>query len=132
LLTETSELVERLTGISVPPNKAIVGENVFTHQSGIHSAGVIKNPETYEPFSPESVGNVRRLLVGPLGGKNVILFKLEQVLKQDDIQEKVDPNDGRVKALIDYIQQNLFGSGIRHSPLTDDEFKQLVRLFALS
>ncbi len=131
LLTKACHVIHDAMDIRIPSNKAIVGENVFTHQSGIHSAGVIKNPETYEPFSPESVGNVRRLLVGPLGGKNVILFKLQQILEKEGITEKIDPNDGRVKAIIDYIQQNLFGSGIRRSPLTDDEFEQLVRMFAL-
>ncbi|NVM05129.1 MAG: isopropylmalate synthase [Candidatus Helarchaeota archaeon] len=131
LLTKTCQVIHEAMDIRIPSNKAIVGENVFTHQSGIHSAGVIKNPETYEPFDPDIVGNVRRLLVGPLGGKHVILFKLEQVLEKEGITEKVDPNDGRVKALIDYIRENLFGSGIRHSPLTDVEFEQLVRMFAL-
>jgi len=131
LLTKACQAVHKAMDIRIPSNKAIVGENVFTHQSGIHSAGVIKNPETYEPFSPESVGNIRRLLIGPLSGKNLIIFKLQRVLKEEGILEKVDDTDGRVKALVNYVQQNLFGSGIRHSPLTDDEFKQLVRMFAL-
>ncbi|MFX1452860.1 MAG: LeuA family protein [Promethearchaeota archaeon] len=131
LLTKACEIIHNAMDIRIPSNKAIVGENVFTHQSGIHSAGVIKNPETYEPFSPESVGNIRRILIGPLSGKNAIIYKIEQSLKNEGILEKIDEKDGRVKALIDYIQHNLFGSGIRHSPLTDDEFDQLVRMFAL-
>lgn len=131
LLTKTCQAVHDAMDIRIPFNKAIVGENVFTHQSGIHSAGVIKNPETYEPFSPESVGNVRRLLVGPLSGKNVILYKLQQVLKEVGSEEELNEQDQRVKSLIDYVQQNLFGSGIRHSPLTEEEFRELVRMFAL-
>jgi len=131
LLTKACQIIHKAMDIRIPSNKAIVGENVFTHQSGIHSAGVIKHPETYEPFPPYSVGNVRRLLIGPLSGKNLIIFKLQEVLKSEGTLEKVDEADGRVKALVNYIQQNLFGSGIRHSPLTDEEFKQLVRMFAL-
>ncbi len=68
LLTETSELVERLTGISVPPNKAIVGDNAFAHVSGIHAHGVLNFPGTYEPISPELVGHHRRLELGKLTG----------------------------------------------------------------
>jgi len=47
------------TGVIIPPNKAIVGDNAFTHESGIHTHGVLRNPETYEPFPPKLVGNVR-------------------------------------------------------------------------
>ncbi len=50
LLYETSRLVSRLTGVMVQPNKAIVGENAFGHESGIHTHGVLSNPLTYEPF----------------------------------------------------------------------------------
>ena len=63
--------------------------------------------------------------------KNAIIFKLNQLLNIENGIDKVDENDGRVKALINYIQYNLFGSGIRHSPLTDEEFRELVRMFAL-
>jgi D-citramalate synthase len=56
LLYSTSRLVSQLTGVSVQPNKAIVGENAFTHESGIHTHGVLANPSTYEPIPPELVG----------------------------------------------------------------------------
>ncbi|NHI94831.1 MAG: isopropylmalate synthase [Candidatus Lokiarchaeota archaeon] len=131
LLTECCVLLNKYLNITIPKNKAIVGENAFTHQSGIHSDGVIKHPETYELFPPESVGNTRRLLIGSYSGKKIILFKLKQVLLEENSLEQFDENDGRVIAIIDYIQKNLFGSGVRHSPLTDEEFKELVRRFAL-
>lgn len=72
LLTETSELVERLTGITVSPNKAIVGDNAFAHVSGIHAHGVIEFPGTYEPISPELVGHHRRLALGKLTGRHSV------------------------------------------------------------
>ncbi|MGC8816604.1 MAG: 2-isopropylmalate synthase [Candidatus Hadarchaeum sp.] len=79
LLTETSDLVERLTGISVPPNKAIVGDNAFAHVSGIHAHGVIEFPGTYEPFSPELVGHHRRLELGKLTGRHSVEKKLRSI-----------------------------------------------------
>jgi D-citramalate synthase len=64
LLYSMSQLVSRLTGIYVQPNKAIVGENAFTHESGIHTQGLLANPLTYEPISPELVGGTRRISPG--------------------------------------------------------------------
>ncbi|MEM3402802.1 MAG: 2-isopropylmalate synthase [Candidatus Hadarchaeales archaeon] len=72
LLVETSELVQRLSGIPVPPNKAIVGSNAFAHVSGIHAHGVIEAPKTFEPLSPEMVGHRRRLQLGKLTGRHSV------------------------------------------------------------
>ena len=55
-IKRTSQLVSRLTGSVIQPNKAVVGKNAFAHESGIHQDGVLKNPETYEIISPELVG----------------------------------------------------------------------------
>ena len=55
-LKEISQLVSKFSGISIPQNKPIVGELVFTHESGIHVDGVIKDPTNYEPFPPEDIG----------------------------------------------------------------------------
>lgn len=68
LLYSTSQLVSRLTGVYVQPNKAIVGENAFTHESGIHTQGMLANPATYEPIAPELVGGTRRLASGKHSG----------------------------------------------------------------
>jgi len=82
LLVETSELVERLTGVQVPPNKPIVGENAFAHESGIHVHGVLAFPGTYEPLSPELVGRRRRLVLGKhAGSKSVSAFLKELGIK---------------------------------------------------
>ncbi len=79
LLAETSGLVERLTGIPVPPNKAIVGENAFAHVSGIHAHGVLEFPGTYEPISPELVGHHRRLALGKLTGRHSVQKQLRSI-----------------------------------------------------
>lgn len=55
-IKRTSQLVSRLTGFLVQPNKAVVGKNAFAHESGIHQDGVLKNKETYEIISPELIG----------------------------------------------------------------------------
>jgi D-citramalate synthase len=68
LLYGISQLVSRLTGVYVQPNKAIVGENAFTHESGIHTQGMLAHPSTYEPIEPELVGGTRRLAPGKHAG----------------------------------------------------------------
>ena len=68
LLVESSDMLERLTGITMPPNKAIVGDNAFAHEAGVHVHGVLAFPGTYEPMSPELVGHHRRLVLGKHAG----------------------------------------------------------------
>ena len=55
-IKRTSQLVSRLTGVVIQPNKSVVGKNAFAHESGIHQDGVLKNPETYEIISPKLIG----------------------------------------------------------------------------
>jgi (R)-citramalate synthase len=89
LLYGTSQLVSRLTGVHVQPNKAIVGENAFTHESGIHTQGVLANPLTYEPIAPELVGCQRRIAPGKHSGSNAIRADLANMgLKPTDSQFK--------------------------------------------
>jgi homocitrate synthase NifV len=75
---ELSRLVATASGYDVPPWKAIVGENTFVHESGIHAHGVLKNPHTYEPFSPEEVGRERKLVVGKHSGRHLVSNVLQQ------------------------------------------------------
>lgn len=78
-LVETSKLLERLTGIKLPPNTPIVGDNAFSHESGIHAHGVIKESSTFEPgfITPEMVGHKRRLGLGKHAGKHQVKKMLE-------------------------------------------------------
>ncbi|SRR5579883_1475221 len=77
-LLELSRLVASAAGCNVPPWKAIVGENTFAHEAGIHAHGVMQNPITYEPFAPEEVGWERRLVVGKHSGRHLVSNLLEQ------------------------------------------------------
>ncbi len=78
LLYDTSRFVSKLIGMPVQPNKAIVGENAFGHESGIHTHGVLSNPLTYEPISPELVGRSRWLQVGKHAGIHGMNAMLEE------------------------------------------------------
>jgi 2-isopropylmalate synthase len=87
LIYETSRLVSRLTGIYVQPNKAIVGDNAFGHESGIHTHGIAHDPTTYEPIMPEMVGRKRWFKAGKHAGIHGIRIQLEEMgLKPSDDQ----------------------------------------------
>ena len=92
-LLELSQMVVRASGCAVPPWKAVVGENTFVHESGIHAAGVLKNPVTYEPFAPEEVGWERRLVVGKHSGRHLVSNLLQQhgvTLEKEETQYVLD------------------------------------------
>ncbi len=79
LLYDTSRLVARLTDVPVQPNKAIVGENAFVHESGMHTHGILAHPLTYEPVPPELVGRTRRLVSGKHAGSSGIKASLNEM-----------------------------------------------------
>ncbi|MBP0020085.1 MAG: 2-isopropylmalate synthase [Cyanobacteria bacterium SBLK] len=77
-IAKTSRLVSNLTGMSVQPNKAIVGANAFAHESGIHQDGVLKNKLTYEIMDAESIGLTQNLIVlGKHSGRHAFRDRLE-------------------------------------------------------
>src|SRR5580692_3145069 len=79
-LYATSRLLSEITGVSVPPNKAVVGANAFAHEAGIHQDGILKNPLTYEIMLPESVGvPARRLVLGKHSGRNAFRARLAEL-----------------------------------------------------
>ncbi|GHS99296.1 2-isopropylmalate synthase [Synergistales bacterium] len=89
-LQATSALVSRLSGVIVPPNKAIVGANAFAHQAGIHQHGVLMNPLTYEIMKPEDVGaSGTELVLGKHSGRHAFRDRIEHlgyVLTDDQVQ----------------------------------------------
>lgn len=79
-ITRASHLVSSITGFVVQPNKAIVGANAFAHESGIHQDGMIKNRNTYEIMTPQSVGlSKTSLKLGKLSGRNAFRSKLQEL-----------------------------------------------------
>lgn len=96
-LWEISRLVASASGHNVHPWKAIVGENSFAHESGIHGHGVLQNPNTYEPFAPEEVGGERRLLLGKHSGRHLLLNLLQQ--------HGISLNSEATKSVLDAVRQ---------------------------
>ncbi len=80
MLTRASKLVSTVTSFPVQYNKAIVGRNAFAHESGIHQDGMLKNTQTYEIMTPESVGvKATSLVMGKHSGRNAFRDKLKQL-----------------------------------------------------
>jgi len=79
-ITELSRMVEEKSEIPVPANKPIVGQNAFSHESGIHAAGVIENSDTFEPgvMTPEMVGATRELVLGKHTGQHSVRERLAE------------------------------------------------------
>jgi D-citramalate synthase len=78
-ITETSMLVSRVTGMNVQPNKAIVGDNAFAHESGIHTHAILRDPSTYERIDPRLVGAARRIVSGKHAGSTGLSMSLEEM-----------------------------------------------------
>jgi D-citramalate synthase len=76
---QLSSLVSRHTGVPLAVNKAIVGEMAFTHESGIHAHGVIREPSTYESVRPEQVGRKRRIVLGKHSGSASVEAALHEM-----------------------------------------------------
>jgi len=102
LLYETSKLISNIMGIIVQPNKAIIGENAFGHESGIHTHGIINNPLTYEPISPELVGRKRWMQAGKHAGAHGIKAMLEEF--------GIKPTDEQLHNIVEK-QKNLADKG---------------------
>ena len=78
MLTRASKLVSAATSFPVQYNKAIVGRNAFAHESGIHQDGMLKNTQTYEIMTPETVGvKQTSLVMGKHSGRHAFVHKLE-------------------------------------------------------
>ncbi|MFC0524569.1 2-isopropylmalate synthase [Pontibacillus salicampi] len=90
-IKRTSDLVSKFTGMKVPRNKAVVGENAFAHESGIHQDGMLKNASTYEIITPEMVGiHKSNLVLGKHSGKHAFIDKINSLgysLSEEKIKE---------------------------------------------
>ncbi len=115
-LLDLSRLVATASCSNVPPWKAIVGENTFAHESGIHAHSVLQNPMTYEPFSPEEVGWERRVVVGKHSGRHAVT----QVLGEHGIKL----NSEETKSVLDAVRQE---SVQKKRSLTTQEVLDLVQ-----
>lgn len=119
-IVPTSKLVSTITGYPVQPNKAIVGANAFSHESGIHQDGVLKHRETYEIMSAESVGwSANRLTLGKLSGRNAFKTKLAELGIELSGEEAINAAFARFKDLADR-KREIFDEDL-HALLSDGD-----------
>jgi len=117
-LVETSRLVSRYGGFGVPPTQPVVGDNAFSHESGIHSHGVIACSATFEPgiMTPEMVGHRRRLTLGKHVGRHAVRQMLTDAHvnptddQLDEIVERVKFISGKGKRVTDGDLYEIAGS----------------------
>jgi 2-isopropylmalate synthase len=101
-ITRTSRMVSAYTGISVQPNKAIVGANAFAHEAGIHQDGMLKSHLTYEIMRPETVGlSSSRLVLGKHSGRHAFRVRLGEMGYSDLSDAEVNIAFERFKRLAD-------------------------------
>jgi isopropylmalate/homocitrate/citramalate synthase len=121
-LKATADFIGKATGYVVPPNKAIVGDYGFAHESGIHTHGVLNDPWTYEPYPPELVGNTRRLTIGKQSGKGIFKHKIIELTGSE-------PDDKTVATVVETVK-DIYANG-RRASLKEDEFKKILRILKI-
>ena len=77
-LMELSAYLERVSGFFLAANKPITGLNAFTHKSGVHTNGILKDPRTYEPFDPSLLGRERKIVIDKYTGKSAVAARLDE------------------------------------------------------
>jgi homocitrate synthase NifV len=109
LFQKVKEAFEKLVSKAIPKTKPILGDEIFSCESGIHVDGILKNPANYEPYPPEMVGLKRKLVLGKHSGKAGIINKLHEL--------KIDSS----MFDIDAILEGLRNKGSEHKGLSDNE-----------
>lgn len=132
-LYEVSKRIEELTGIPLSAQKPLVGTNAYSHESGIHTHGILKHTLTYEPIHPEMIGRTREFVFGKHTGTTSVEEKLkdnqvpstpELVQKLTDLIKQVA--EGKTKAdYKEYIREHHEHEYLRRG-VSDKEFWQLA------
>ncbi len=117
-LFEMAKLIERITGIQIPVTKPVVGDNAFSHESGIHTHGVMVRSDTFEPgiMTPEMVGHRRRIVLGKHTGKHSIEKKLSEI--------GMSPSKEELEEILERVKE-LGASGKR---VTDDDLFSIAEV----
>ncbi len=113
-LKEISEMVSKFTGIPIPKTHPFTGDNIFTHESGIHVAAILENPRTYEPVPPELVGNKRNLVLGKHSGKSLV----KQILEDYSI----DADDRLIANITSQIKE----IGEKNGTISDEQIMKVI------
>ncbi|MDU2491639.1 MAG: homocitrate synthase [Clostridium celatum] len=115
MFREVSEYVSQASGRKLPIWKAIVGDNMFAHESGIHADGAIKNPKNYEAFDPDVIGLQRQIVIGKHSGKAGIINKFKEY--------NIELNDEEAKGVLEMVR----AASVRLKRTLFD--KELVKLY---
>ena len=115
MFREVSEYVAQASGRKLPIWKAIVGDNMFAHESGIHADGAIKNPKNYEAFDPDVIGLQRQIVIGKHSGKAGIINKFKEY--------NIELNDEEAKGILEMVR----AASVRLKRTLFD--KELVKLY---
>ncbi len=117
--------------IRIPRNKLIACRNVFVHESGIHTAGVIRNPFTYEPHTPKIIGAERQLPIGDSSGREVIRYKVEKALCEPiQLKVSIEKGDPRITGIQKEIQR-IYDAEERVSCISDEELIRHVEKYSM-
>ena len=116
-ITELAQVVEEKSDIPIPANKPIVGDNAFSHESGIHAAGIIENSDTFEPgvMTPEMVGATRQLVLGKHTGTHSVRERLEDA--------GFTPTDMEVREVTRLVKDH----GAKKEKVTFERLKEFAR-----
>ncbi len=117
-LYEVCKFVEKVSGVGLAASKPVIGENVFTHTSGIHQDAILKNVLTYEPYPPELVGQKRKFVISKLSGSHIIKAKLIELgynINEEDLRNITN-------LIKEYSQE-------RKSALSDMEVKKIAEKY---
>ena len=118
-IVPASRLVSGITGFPVQPNKAIVGANAFSHESGIHQDGVLKHRETYEIMRAEDVGwHANKLVLGKHSGRNAFRTRLQELGIEIESEEHLNNAFKRFKELADK-KHEIFDEDL-HAMMSDE------------
>lgn len=114
LVPTCRRVCERLD-VSIPPGKSVIGEHAYRHESGMHTAAMLREPRTYEPFDPSTYGGSRELLFGGDTGRGAVRALLREV--------DVEPTDERVSEIQAALTRAASEKG---EPLDEAEARQIV------
>lgn len=127
-IMRSSRLVTKITGISVQPNKAIVGANAFAHESGIHQDGLLKDKSTYEIIRPESIGlHSAKLVLGKHSGRHAFKTRLKE-LGHELNDEELNSAFERFKKLADQ-KKEIFDEDLE--VLISEDVMKVPEIFSL-
>ncbi len=132
LLSKASKVVSNATGFPVQFNKAVVGKNAFAHESGIHQDGMLKNKNTYEIMTPESVGvNKTSLVMGKHSGRHAFKDKLNDLGYIGITDDVIQTAFGKFKILADkkkYVYDEDIAALVDDSLISEDNVIKLKSL----